>query len=233
MTPREYEVAVAAHFASKGYTTALGAGRSDWGVDVFATKGQEKLAIQAKMYGATSRSLNREQVMQLYGAAAWFDCTGAVIATDGRLMPDAERVAAKLGIAILRLDAISAIAPPAARQSSSRETSPPDFSSVWEEYVMPLAGRTLARGDGTRNKVVGVDWAGVTRITSNGNQQRIKVEIFRLAIERILAGEPVSRDWINQMYPGRASSGIMLILAQVPLFDVGGRPERCTLRRAR
>lgn len=228
MTPREYEAAVAAHYASQGYETELGAGTSDWGVDVFATRGREKLASQAKMYGATTRSVNREQVMQLHGAAAWFDCTGAVIATDGRLMPDAEAVARKLGISILRLQG-TGIAPPTPR----RRTRASDFSSVWEQHVMPLAGRTLVRADGSRNEIVAVDWAGVTRVTSKGNRQLIKVEIFRLAIERVLAGESVSRDWINQMYPGRASSGIMLILAQVPLFEVGGRPECCTLRSAR
>jgi len=180
------------------------------------------------MYGATTRRVNREQVMQLHGAAAWFDCTGAVIATDGDLMPDAEAVAAKLRIGVLRLPA-TAPAPPGPRTGRD----PMDFPWVWERHVMPLAGRTLVRADGSRNVIVAVDWAGVTRLTSNGNEQRIRIEVFRLAIERVLAGEPVSRDWINQMYPGRASSGIMLILAQVPIFSVGGRPERCTLRGAR
>lgn len=227
MTPREYEAAVAAHYESQGYTTSLGAGTHDWGVDVFATKGREKLAIQAKMYGGTTRSVNREQVMQLYGAAAWFDCSGAVIATDGLLMPDAEAVARKLKVAVLRL------APTARPRAATRSPSRHDFSSIWEQHVMPLAGRTLTRADGSGNRIVTVDWAGVTRITSGGTRQHIKVEIFQQAIERVLAGESVSRDSINQMYPGRASSGIMLILSQVPAFEVGGRPECCTLRRVR
>jgi len=226
MTPREFEAAVAAHFESKGYTTELGAGTNDWGVDVFATKGRERLAIQAKMYGGTTRSVNREQVMQLHGAAAWFECTGAVLATDGELLPDADAVARKLGISILR-----DLAGPQARTTRPRaRLAAPDFSWVWERHVMPLAGRTLARGDGSSNHIIAVDWAGVTRITSGGTRQHIKVEIFQQAIERVLAGESVSRDSINQMYPGRASSGIMLILSQITLFTVGGRPECCTLR---
>jgi len=229
VTPREYEAAVATHYEAQGYATSLGAGTNDWGVDVFASKGRDRLAIQAKMYGGTTRSVNREQVMQLYGAAAWFDCTGAVIATDGELLPDAVAVARKLGVSILRNLAVRQ-----ARTSGPRvPSSAPDFSSVWEQHVMPLAGRTLARDDGSCNEIVAVDWAGVTRITSGGTRQHIRVEIFRQTIERVLAGESVSRDSINQVYPGRASSGIMLILSQVPMFEVGGRPECCMLRRSR
>ena len=183
MTPREYEAAVAAHYESQGYTTSLGAGTNDWGVDVFASKGREKLAIQAKMYGGTTRSVNREQVMQLFGAAAWFDCTGAVIATDGEFMPDAEAVARKLRVAILHL------VPAAPARAARSGPSSHDFSSIWEQHVMPLAGRTLMRSDGSGNQIVAVDWAGVTRITSDGTRQHIKVEIFQHAIERVLAGE--------------------------------------------
>lgn len=103
MTPREYEMAVAEHFRAMGYRVELGPGSSDGGIDAIATKGQERLAVQAKMYGETTRRVNREQVHALYGAAAARDCTGSVLATDGELMPDAEAVARKLGIQVLRL----------------------------------------------------------------------------------------------------------------------------------
>ncbi len=224
MTPREYEMAVAEHFRAQGYRVELGPGTRDGGIDVLAIKGSQRLAIQAKMYGGTTRRVNREQIQQLYGAAAACDCTGSILATDGDLMPDAKVVARKLGVTVLRFAAHPVAAPrPTARSGL-------DFETIWERYVMPLAGRVLRRDDGTGNTILAVDWAGVTRITSGGTRQRIKVEIFRDAIERVLAGESVSRDWINQMYPSRASSGIMLILSQIPTFEVSGRPECCRLR---
>ncbi|TMB97763.1 MAG: hypothetical protein E6J42_07275 [Chloroflexi bacterium] len=71
-----------------------------------------------------------------------------------------------------------------------------------------------------------VDWAGLKRITSSAKKpQFIKIEIFRLAIERVLRDGAITREEINQHYTGRASSGITLILAQVPLLEVGGRPQ--------
>jgi restriction system protein len=51
ITPRQYEELVAAHFREKGYATEITPCGHDYGVDVFATRGREKLAIQAKMYG--------------------------------------------------------------------------------------------------------------------------------------------------------------------------------------
>lgn len=227
MTPREYEVSVAEHFRAQGYRVKLGPGAHDGGIDVLAAKGPERLAIQAKMYGGTTRRVNREQIQQLYGAAAACDCTGSVLVTDGDLMPDAEAVARKLGVRVLHLD------PPPVATSRRTVNGGMDFDAIWERYVMPLAGTVLRRDDGSENTIVSVDWATVTRITSGGTRQRIRVEIFRDAIERVLAGESVSRDWINQMYPGRASSGIMLILAQVPMFEIGGTPECCRLRASR
>jgi len=224
MTPRQYEMAVAEHFRAQGYRVELGPGTRDGGIDVLAIKGSQRLAIQAKMYGHTTRRVNREQIQQLFGAAAARDCTGSVLATDGDLMPDAELVARKLCVTVLRFPVLPVPAP------RRRAEGGVDFDTVWKRYVMPLAGTVLCRDDGSKNTIVAVDWASVTRITSGGTRQRIKVEIFRDAIERVLAGESVSRDWINQMYPSRASSGIMLILSQIPTFEVSGRPECCRLR---
>lgn len=224
VTPRQYEELVAKALEAEGYATKLGPGTRDMGVDVFAKKGTERLAVQAKMYGATTRLVNHECIMQLHGAAAYFDCTGAVIATDGKLTEDATSVAQKLNIRVMRLSAT-------ASQSKSRPMRADiDFDTIWENYVMPLAGRKLTRKDGKSNTVVSVDWAGLTRITSSEQHQFIKIEIFRLAIERVLRDGAITRDEINQLYPGRASSGITLIFAQVPLFEVTGRPQTIRLR---
>jgi restriction system protein len=226
MTPREYEELVAATLQAEGYATEPGPGWQDWGVDVIACRGPERLAVQAKMYGGSTRQVGREAVMQLHGAAAWFDCTGAVIATDGALTADAELVARKLRIRVMRVEPGRA---PRGARSSGTDAS----DAIWEQSIMPLAGRTLTRPDGESNTILSVDWAGLERITSSGRRQHIPIEIFRFAIERVLRDGSITRDEINQHYPGRASSGIVLVLAQVPAFEVGGRPITVRRRAAR
>ncbi len=93
-----------------------------------------------------------------------------------------------------------------------------------ERHVMPLAGVTLTRPDGSSNTIVKVDWSGVERVTSNGERGRIKIEIFKWAVDRILRNGSVTRTEINDEYQGRASSGVVLILAQVPLFELSDQP---------
>ena len=48
MRPNEYEHIVAEYFERKGYETKVSQYSNDYGVDVFAIKGKEKIAIQAK-----------------------------------------------------------------------------------------------------------------------------------------------------------------------------------------
>lgn len=101
MTPEQFEHFVANLFSEMGYVAKVSSLSNDWGIDVIATKDTEKIAIQAKKYGGSSRSVNRRMIMELYGAAAYQDCTSAVLATDGDVLPDAVTVAKKLGIKIL------------------------------------------------------------------------------------------------------------------------------------
>lgn len=222
MTPTQYEALVARHFRDLGYDVVDRPATNDWGIDVLATKGAERVAVQVKMYGGSTRPVNRAQVMELHGAAAYFDCTKAVLATNGRVMPDAIDVASKLGIEILTLPTTMATRSMRSSSASERQGGNDEFDRLWEQFVMPLAGKTLARANGSSNTVVTVDWAGLDRITSNGRAQRIKIEIFRLAVRRVLEVGHISRDEINALDPGRASSGIVLILSQIPWFTFEG-----------
>ncbi len=235
MTPREFEEAVAARLQTEGYETELGPGVSDYGVDVFATRNGERYAVQAKMFGGTTRPVNRQMVMELHGAADYFACVGAMLATDGRILADAAEVAQKLGIRILDMGGAwtERLEPPASDRRSHGSPDPIsglDFATIWERHVMPLAGATLTRSDGSSNTIVEVDWSGVERITSNGERGRIKIEIFKWAVDRILRDGSVTRTEINDEYQGRASSGVVLILAQVPLFELSDQPLTLRLR---
>ena len=143
------------------------------------------------MYG-TARRVNRAMVMQLHGAASYFDCTGALIVTDGTLIPDASEVARKLRVEVRLLPAERV--PGLAGSNLSRGM---DFDSIWTSHIVPLQGTTLRRSNGDTNEILRVDWGGIKRRTSNGKEQVIGIEIFRSVINRLLAGETVTRSEIN------------------------------------
>jgi restriction system protein len=232
MTPSEFEELVAGDFRRRGYEVENRPDANDWGVDLIAVNGAERVAVQVKMYGGTTRPVNRAMVMELFGAAAFFDCTTAVIATDGRVMADARDVARKLHIAVLEFgEGGPSTAQTRDEVSKAAGGSPPTFESVWTTYIVPLQGQTLARANGETNRIMKVDWSGIERITSTGRRQHIKIEIFKLVVNRVLLCGAITREQINELYPGRASSGVSLILAQVPIFEYSGRPAVLRLRK--
>lgn len=218
MRPDEYEYIVAEYFEAKGYETTVSQYSNDYGIDVFAIKGKEKIAIQAKMFGGSTRPINRQMVMELHGAKDYFDCTKAIIATNGRIIDNALEVAKKLKIDIINV--------PAIRTSikTKKSTKSNSFETIWEKYVMQLEGKTIKRPDGKTNKIVKVDWSGIQRITSNNKPQKIKIEIFKKTINHLLDNGEITRSYINEEYKDRASSGIILILGNTGIFEVTSRP---------
>ncbi|MFY9680184.1 MAG: restriction endonuclease [Candidatus Sulfotelmatobacter sp.] len=237
VTPLVYEEMVAAHFRQQGYSVELTPRSNDYGVDAFARRESQKLALQAKMYGG-ARKVNREMVMQLHGAKDYFDCTEAVIITDGEVTQNARQVAEKLRIKILSFPVgqplpLPDLGPPimAPKLAESCRTVP-TFDEVWERYVMPLAGRTLVGPGGRTNTLLTVDWSGVKRLTSSERPQFIRIEVFRQAVGRLVERGRVTRDEINEDYAKRASSGVVLILSQVPFFEYLSGPSRLVLRKA-
>lgn len=217
MNPKQFEELVCEHFRKKGYEAKTTTYNNDYGVDVFAIKGKERIAIQAKMYGS-GRKINRQMVMELHGAKDYFDCTKAVIATDGSFLADAIEVAKKLKIEILYIDSAQPL--PIKKPSTAGKT----FEAIWEKYIIPLQGKTLIRENGETNQIVKANWSEIERLTSNGNKGRIKIEIFKQAVNKLLQDGSITRDYINQNYVGRASSGIILILSQVPFFQLTDKP---------
>ena len=207
MTPDQYEKYVANYFQNKGYKVKQTPYSNDYGVDVFAEKNKEKIAIQAKMFGNSNRKINRQMVMEFYGAKDFFNCNKGIIVTNGEIIQNAKDVADKLGVEILFIYPQSHVP-----KNNSQ------FDEIWENYVMPLEGKTLARKNGKINKILEVNWGGINRITSNGNQQKIDIEIFKKTINHILENGSITRQEINDEYSKRASSGIVLILSQLPMI---------------
>lgn len=225
MKPSEFEEFISEFYTSKGYKTELTVQSGDYGVDIFATKGKEKLAIQVKMYGGTSRKVNRQCVMELYGAKTYFDCTKGILATNGLLLTDATEVALKLGIEVKYFGTKNITL-----KRENNHNNGLSFEEIWTKYIILLKGKSLVRSNGESNTIVNVDWSGIERITSRGNKSFIKIEIFKLAINQLLSNGNITRDEINQNYTGRASSGVILILSQVPLFTCTSRPMGLELK---
>ncbi len=221
MNPRQFEELVCEHFRLQGYETELTNYCNDYGVDGFAKKGKEKIAIQSKMYGNSTRKINRQTVMELHGAKDFFDCTKAVIATNGVFLPDALTVAKKLKIEVLYLNHLK----PIKVKHSSSNKDDKNFEDIWHHYIIPLQNKILKRNNGETNQILKADWSGIERLTSNGKKGKIKIEIFKQTINKLLKDGSITRDYINQNYVGRASSGIILVLSQVPFFKLTDKPS--------
>ncbi len=219
MSPEQYEHFVAKHFEKNGYQVELTSYSNDYGVDVFACKDSKKYAIQAKMFGRTSRKINRKMAMELHGAKDYFDCDYAVIVTDGEILSDAQVVANKLNVELIYI--------PSESTSNFVTKKKLNFDYIWQECIMPLEGKILTRYDGKINKIKKVDWGGVERITSNNRSQKIDIEIFRYTIEQLINHGSITRKKINDEYPKRASSGIVLILSQVPFIELSLEKPMC------
>ena len=65
-----------------------------------------------------------------------------------------------------------------------------------------------------------MDWTGIKRITSEGKRGKIDIEGFKLAYHVLTAQGQVSRAYINQQVDKRCSSGIVLILSQLPFVEL-------------
>jgi restriction system protein len=98
------------------------------------------------------------------------------------------------------------------------------FEEMWENYVMPLSGQTISNSTLT-NKIVSVDWQGITRQTSTGRIGKIAIKDFKFAYSQLAQYGYVEREFINQ-HANRCSSGIVLILSQVPFIEVKDKPRK-------
>jgi len=234
MKPREFEELVAHHYQNEGYEVEITPYSGDYGVDVIAQNGDERIAVQAKMYGNSVRKVNRETIMQLYGAMTYFKCNKAVVATDGACMPDAIEVANQLGVGILYIDSTGIIERQYEKTEEEEASTPTDngdvvsFDEMWERYVIPLSGKMITN-DGLTNKIVSVDWGGLTRLSSQGNMGKISIEDFRFAYSQLVKNGVVERTLINQ-HAKRCSSGIVLVLSQVPFIGVQNNPKKLYMK---
>lgn len=158
----EYEHHVAAILHTEGWRTTVTPSAGDLGLDVIAERDGVRLGVQVKMYGRR-RPVNSQIVRELYGAAAYKDCTAFMIATDGRVAPDARATAHKLGVEIRQIPRVAAAS--SADDGLPAAAKDLTFDTVWDDHIAALEGTTLVRSDGSRIKMLIVDGGGIVRLT--------------------------------------------------------------------
>ena len=224
MTPEEYEYYVAQSFKEMGYKTDVTSFSNDYGVDVFAFKGEEKIAIQVKKYGNSNRKINRDVFLKLHGSKDYFDCTKAIVATDGSILPDAKQVADKLGIEIMYISEKEALFQEKndkvqVQKHISKKDDYPDFSIIWNEYIKPMEGKYIFNKRGS-NKIIEVNDLELKRSSIYNKPGKVNRDLFKFVYEYLIRNGSVTRDYINQQYDKKCSSIIYYVLAQIPFVEM-------------
>jgi restriction system protein len=217
-TPLEFENLVAAYFIGQGYQVEKTSLNYDYGVDLIASKGGQKVAIQVKMYDL--RKVNHEAIMLLSAGQNYYGCQSSIIVTSGILTKQAQDVAKKLGVEIINNWC------PDEAISSKIKMAKGDifFEYLWKNHVMVLLHKELKRNERV-NKIVDVNWDFLKRLISNNKVQKIPIEIFRQVVNLLVVHGEVEREKINELYVKRASSGICLILTQNPYIEIVEKPK--------
>lgn len=237
MTPEEYEHYVAQLFKEMGYETNVTSYSNDYGVDVFAFIGEEKIAIQVKKYGDSNRKINRDVFLKLHGSKDYFDCTKAIVVTDGSIMPDAKQVAEKLDIEIMYISEKEALFQEKndkvqAQKHISKKDDSPDFSIIWKEYIKPMEGQYISNSKGS-NKIIEVNDSGLKRCSINNRISKIDRDSFKFAYEYLVRNGSVTRDYINQQIDKRCSSIIYYVLAQIPFVETKVSPKQTLILKTK
>jgi restriction system protein len=96
--PFEYERWCADVLRQHGWKASTTKASGDQGVDIVASKGGRKVALQCKLY---TGPVGNKAVQEIHAAAAYVDAGHAVVVTNGNYTPAARRLASKLGVMLL------------------------------------------------------------------------------------------------------------------------------------
>ena len=217
---RRFEFLAGEYLKQEGYQTEVTPGVADWGVDVFAEKDGIKYVVQAKMYGDCKTKINRSMMMELYGVMHYFDRQRAILIYNGGIMPDAVKVAEKLGIQMIYLDQhlLDQLLP-----EVDADSVEDIFSKVWDE-VHQLEGHQFANARGTQYTITQVTDGDITYINQNGNQLREKADLFRRIVAYICRYGSVEQCQLRGEFGTYASAFIATVFANLPSCMVTSPP---------
>jgi restriction system protein len=91
----EFEFLVAQFFEAKGYAVEMVGRSGDFGVDLIATKGPEKLAVQVKRHNA---NIGPSAIQQAYAGGSHWRCNAFAVATSSYFTDAARTMAKSLGV---------------------------------------------------------------------------------------------------------------------------------------
>lgn len=95
---------------------------------------------------------------------------------------------------------------------------------IYDECILNLKGKTLTNTQGT-NKIIEVNQDEVKRITINNKVNRIKSQTIKEALRIVIEKKSVTRTEIYDTFLRRNSSGIVLILAEIPFIRKIDQPK--------
>lgn len=99
MTGYDYEYTVAAYLRHKGYSRVkVTQGSGDYGIDVLASKGNIKYAVQCKYY---SNPVGVKAVQEAVAGVAYYGCNRAMVVTNNTFTPQAKKLAAANNVVLL------------------------------------------------------------------------------------------------------------------------------------
>ena len=222
---RRFEYLAGEYLRKEGYKVEVTQGVADWGVDVFAEKDGKRYVVQAKMYGDCKTQINRRMMMELYGVMHYFDCKGAILIYNGRIMPDALQVAEKLGIQLIYLDQhqLDQLLPGV----FSVETEDA-FNTLWQE-ICQLEGKTIANNRGTSYNILKVTDGDITYTNQNGKRHRESADLFRRIFAWIMSYGSIQQSQLRGEFGTYASAFITAVLGQSSLIEVTPHPNTIKL----
>ncbi|ATS10861.1 hypothetical protein CS543_08505 [Porphyromonas gingivalis] len=95
---------------------------------------------------------------------------------------------------------------------------------IYDECILNLKGKTLTNTQGT-NKIIEVNQDEVKRITINNKVNRIKSQTIKEALRIVIEKKSVTRTEIYDTFHLRNSSGVVLILAEIPFIRSINKPN--------
>ena len=99
-----------------------------------------------------------------------------------------------------------------------------EINTIYDKCILNLKGKTLTNTQGT-NKIIEVNQDEVKRITINNKVNRIKSQTIKEALRIVIEKKSVTRKEIYDTFLRRNSSGIVLILAEIPFIRKIDQPK--------
>lgn len=111
-----------------------------------------------------------------------------------------------------------------AKNDEEKVVSIDSVDTIYNKCILNLKGKTLTNTQGT-NKIIEVNQDEVKRITINNKVNRIKSQTIKEALRIVIEKKSVTRKEIYDTFLRRNSSGIVLILAEIPFIRKIDQPK--------